>query len=96
MLRIYDDCQIRRYARLRRLQVLVLLSVGIAIGSWWTELGRPLPALDEATAADAVTTAPLPTAPWCQQGENPSILRLDCALSPPRTAIDTARARPDP
>ncbi len=80
MLRIYDETQIRRRSRLKRLQMLVLFGGGALSGLWLAQHGGGA-LLTDAIAAHTAEP-PAITARWCDGTAAPG-LRLDCSLSIP-------------
>lgn len=81
MLRIYDDTDLARRTRLKRLQVLVLFAGGVLCGGWLSTAGQPLDLLPAATAAKPVAAQTQPPA-WCGDS-GARTLRLDCELKLP-------------
>lgn len=76
---IVDDCHLHRLARLRRLQGLLLVVLGVAAG---LALGRdegPVAAAQAATVAAPATVAMSTSRDWCDGSD--SKLRMSCALS---------------
>jgi hypothetical protein len=76
---IIDDRQLLRFARLRRLQAMLLLALGVAAG---TMLGRddgPVAAAQAAGAPAAAVANASPQTAWCDHGG----MRMSCALSSP-------------
>lgn len=82
MLRIYDEVQLTRRLRLRRIEIVALFAGGLACGSWLSSTSADLDLLPSATAARAPVHAQPPQ--WCaSQPARPKGLRMDCELTQP-------------